>query len=384
MYLEIDPDDIGQLPKPREPQCHARHDNRVMRVLCLVSAPTLGAGNRVRVEQYASILRRDGIELTISAYFDDRTYRILYRPGHSAKKVAGVLRGALRRVRDLFRATSFDLVLVYRESAPLGPPLFERCLRALGRPYVYDFDDAIFLGPIHPANHRWAWLRAPDRVRESVSGAVAVIAGNEYLADWARHWNPEVTVIPSSVDTERHVPGPKSGGPVVIGWVGSTTTAPYLRELDRPLADVTRNHPDTLLRVIGGPYSHPVMPVEVRPYELMSEPGDIAEFSIGVLPEPDDAWTRGKGAFKGLLYMAAGVPVVASRVGVNEEVIGDGGICVDGPAEWVDALERLINDPDLRGRLGAAGRKRVIDRYSVAVQAPRIAAVLRKAVDHAS
>src|SRR5207244_1993477 len=116
-------------------------------------------------------------------------------------------------------------------------------------------------------------------------------------------------------------------------------------------------------------------------WRLEREPDDVASFDIGVLPEPDDAWTRGKGAFKALLYMAAAVPVVASRVGVNPEVISDGesGYCVDDTVGWTQALERLAADPSLRDRLGRCGRERVIRDFSVRALAPRLAAVLRAA-----
>ena len=136
-----------------------------------------------------------------------------------------------------------------------------------------------------------------------------------------------------------------------------------------------------LVRVIGGEYRNPPIAVEVRPYRLADEPRELASFHLGVLPQPDDAWARGKCAFKALLYMATGLPVVASRVGMNLEVVVDGetGYCVDGDEEWVEALERLVDDPDLRRDLGARGRERVVRDYSLTALAPRFAAALREA-----
>lgn len=359
-----------------------RTDGARMRVLALVSLPTLGAGNRLRVEQYVPLLRDLGIEMDVAPFFDDAAYAVLYAPGTLLFKLAGVIRGLARRLDHVLRLRQYDLVLVYRESLPLGPPLIEALLGALGIRYVFDFDDAIFLRPVHPANRSWSWLRDPSRVVFSVRRAAAVVAGNEYLAAWARRWNPRVSVIPTPVDTERHVPRvrPRADGPIVIGWVGSSTTAPYLHLLDEPLR-MLATRCEFLVRVIGGEYSHPDLRVEVRPYRLVTEPEEVADFDIGVLPQPDDDWTRGKGAFKALLYMAAEVPVVASRVGVAAEVVRDGetGFCVDDLIGWASTLERLARDPALRRDLGKEGRHRVEAHYSLRVQAPRLADVLRSA-----
>lgn len=348
-----------------------------MRVLCLVPYPTEGASNRLRVEQYAPALRSSGIELVISPFLDPRAYAVLYQPGHTMRKAWAVLRGLMRRAVDVVRSPHFDLVLIHREAAPVGPPLVERALARLGVPYVYDFDDAIFLPAIHPANRTWAWLRRlrPDATAKH---ARVVIAGNEYLAGWARRQNTRVVVIPTPVDTDRHRPRAhrSSNGPIVIGWVGSSTTAPYLRILDGVFSRLSGRH-RFVVRVIGGHYTHPAVQVECLTYSVYAEPEQVGAFDIGILPEPDDAWTRGKGAFKGMLYMASGVPVVASCVGVNEEVVGPGGYCVNDDDAWVDALERLLRDPDLRKEVGARGRQRAVERYSVTAQAPRFAAALK-------
>ncbi len=122
--------------------------------------------------------------------------------------------------------------------------------------------------------------------------------------------------------------------------------------------------------------------IELRDFSLDREQLDLDGFDIGLLPEPDDPWTRGEGAYKALLYMAAGIPVIASRVGVNPDIVAHGatGFCVNTPDEWVAALERLIGDAALRASFGAAGRARGIERYSIDVIAPRFAAAIREVV----
>lgn len=349
-----------------------------LRVLALVPYPTLGASNRLRVEQYVPFLAAEGIHLTLAPFFDDSAYRVLYQAGHVPEKALGLVRGAARRVHDALRAARYDLVLVHRETAPIGPPLVERLLAARGIPYVFDFDDAIFLPAISPVNRAWARFRRTDP-GETARRASLVIAGNDYLADWARAHNPRVVVLPTPVDTARHTPrhaGVAPGRPV-IGWVGSSSTAQYLHLLDDVFERLARRR-DFLVRVVGGSYVHGTVSVECIAYSLADEPEHVRSLDVGVLPEPDDPWTRGKGAFKALLYMASAVPVVASRVGVNEKVVGPGGYCVDGVDAWVDALDRLLGDARLRADVGSAGRAHVEAGYSLAALAPRFAAALRE------
>jgi glycosyltransferase involved in cell wall biosynthesis len=351
---------------------------RRSRVLAVVPYPTLGASPRLRIEQYAPALRSAGIDMTVSPFFDDAAFRVLYLPGHTLSKALGVLRGVLRRIGDAVRAGGFDVVVVHRESAPIGPPLFERIVRARRIPYVYDFDDAIFLRSIHSSNRAFGWLRGANAA-EVTRRAALVIAGNEYLAAWARRLNPRVVTLTTPVDTDRHTPATEPSAahaPLVLGWVGSGTTAAYLHLIDGALARLASRHRFEV-NVIGGTYAHDAVSVRTFPYSLTDEPAQVRAFDIGLLPEPDDDWTKGKGAFKGMLYMAAAVPVVASRVGVNEEVIDGGGFCVDDEDGWVDALDRLMRDAELRARMGAAGRARIVERYSLAALAPHFVAALR-------
>jgi glycosyltransferase involved in cell wall biosynthesis len=249
-------------------------------------------------------------------------------------------------------------------------------------PVLVDFDEAIFVRNIHPANRAWAWLRDPRRISVACRSAVAVTAQNEYLAEFARRWNRNVTVIPTPVDTTARRPRRiRAPGPVVLGWLGSETTAQYLRLIDDALAEVGSTS-DVIVRVVGGAYSNlRIQRLEVHDFELDREQFELDGFDIGLLPEPDDPWTRGKGGYKALLYMAAGIPVVASRVGVNPDIVADGetGFCVTTMDEWVATLRRLIDDAALRGRLGSAGRARVVERYSVDVIATRFAKAMLEA-----
>jgi glycosyltransferase involved in cell wall biosynthesis len=355
---------------------------RRLRVLCLVLYPRSNASVRLRFDQQRVALAEHEVDLTLSAFLDEHGYDAAFRAGHMFAKIVAVARGFARRIVDAKRVSSFDLLLVYRESTPFGPRFVEWMASLAGVPVVLDFDEAIFIRNIHPANRRWAWLRDPRRFMAALRSAQAVIAQNEYLADFARRSNPQVTVVPTPVDTKARRPRPvRPAGPIVIGWLGSETTAPYLHLIDEALSQVSDSD-DVIVRVVGGAYTNPrLRRLDVRPFSLEREQAELDTFDIGILPEPDDPWTRGKGGYKALLYMAVGIPVIASRVGVNPDIVADGetGYCVTTTDEWISALRRLIDDAPLRERFGAAGRARVVERYSINVIAPQFANAIREA-----
>jgi glycosyltransferase involved in cell wall biosynthesis len=215
-------------------------------------------------------------------------------------------------------------------------------------------------------------------VRTIVSRADAVIAGNEFLADYARRYSDAVRVIPTCVDTTKFVPraGDRRDAAVpVIGWIGTPTTTPYLQALQGVLREVARTH-RFVLRVCGAgsPLAIPGVTVEQPPWTLASEVALFNTCDIGVYPLTDDEWARGKCGFKAIQFMACGVPVVAAPVGVNRDIVEDGvnGLLAATPAEWVDKIRRLVDDPALRARLGRAGRRTIEARYSLSVNAPKI------------
>lgn len=353
-----------------------------VRVLALTPYPASNAGVRLRFAQQLDRLAQEGVQLTLSSFLDEKGLAVIFRRGHAFQKALAVAHGFVRRIRDIMRLGRYDLLLVYRESAPFGPLAVEAAARRRGLPVVLDFDEALFVPNIHPANRAWSWLRDPRRLAAAARSAAGVTAQNAYLADFARRWNRNVEVIPTPVDTDARRPrADRTPGPVVIGWLGSETTAPYLHLIDLALEAVSADG-DVVVRVVGGEYANPgVRRLEVHRFALDREQAELEGFDIGLLPEPDDPWTRGKGGYKALLYMAVGIPVVASRVGVNPDIVAEGetGYCVNTTEEWVAALGQLVRDVSLRERLGAAGRARVLERYSIDVIAPRFAAAMRAA-----
>jgi len=359
-----------------------------IRVLAFSPIPEEGAGCRFRIAQFVPFLRSAGIEVTLRSLFDTDFFRLVYRPGRYLYKALSFAGLSIKRLDSLRDASDFDVIFIYREMFPIGPAIIERLLAMRGRPpVVFDFDDAIFLPSVSDANRFISALKAPGKVASIIRHSDQVIAGNEYLAAYARRFNDAVTVIPTCVDTTRFVPAAarsnNGGGPPrepVVGWIGSPTTAPYVRGLTNVLQRVRQQHP-FVLRISGAGESLevPGVATEQPQWALGDEVRLFNTCDVGVYPLADDEWSRGKCGFKAIEFMACGVPVVAAAVGVNREIVEDGvnGFLASTEDEWVDKLGRLLADSDLRRRFGEAGRRTIEERYSLVVHAQTLAETLR-------
>jgi glycosyltransferase involved in cell wall biosynthesis len=360
-------------------------------VLALSPIPEEGAGCRFRIAQFIPYLHSVGIDVTLNSLFTPEFFRLVYKPGHYLRKAATFAALSVKRLDSLRGSSRYDLILIYREMFPIGPAIVERLLAARQRPpVVFDFDDAISLRSVSEANQMIAALKQPGKVASIIRHSDQVIAGNDYLADYARRFNPAVTMIPTCVDTDRFVPAgagrPDAAAPrqLVVGWIGSPTTAFYIRGLASVLRRVRERHP-FVLRVsgTGEPLTIPGVDVDNRTWSLQSEVELFNTCDIGVYPLVDDEWSKGKCGFKAIQFMACGVPVIAAAVGVNRTIVEDGtnGFLASTEDEWVEKLSRLLSDASVRQHLAAAGRRTVEEHYSLRVNAPTLAATFRGVVE---
>lgn len=333
-------------------------------------------GQRFRFEQYLSYLDGHGFECHVSPLIpDEKSDHVVYSRGAITKKARVLLGGVAARARDWWHADDYDIVFVYREALMIGSSVFERLLARSKARIVFDFDDAIWLPAVSEPNRALSWLKNPNKTRRAIECADMVFAGNRYLADYASQFCDCVHVVPTTVDTELFRPLPRRQRPsdrVEIGWTGSPTTLPHFEQARGVLRRLRQRFGDRLtFKVIGDErYRDEDLGIRGLAWQLKSELEDLSTFDIGIMPLPDTAWTRGKCGFKALACMALGLPTVASPVGVNTEIIEDGvnGFLAATDDEWVDKLSRLIVDTDLRDSLGAAGREKVVARYSTLSQ----------------
>lgn len=349
-------------------------------VLVLPRYGTLGASSRLRMHQYLAALGVMGFDCAVFPLVNDRLLGKRYR--RSRYGVFGLLAAYLRRLQVLTTARRYDLIWIEKEALPWLPAWIERWLLRDGA-YAVDIDDAVFHQyDMHPV--RWVRRFMGRRLDRTMARAKLVVAGNSYLAARASTSGARrVEIVPTVVDLDRYPPLARalSSAPARIVWIGSPTTSRYLRIIAGALAQLARRH-RFRMRVIGvEEFQIPGVDIEFLPWSDESEVAHLQACDIGVMPLHSSPWDLGKCGYKLVQYMACGLPVVASRVGANIDIVahGETGFLVDDEAEWVSMLERLLDDPVARERMGRAGRHRVEAHYCIAAQSGRLGSLLREA-----
>lgn len=356
------------------------------RILALTIRPVDGPDTRYRFQQYIEPLAGVSIHVDLHPLFSPAYYRSLGLLGGRPVKALGLATAFLRRLLDIGRnARAYDGIWLGRELLPLGAPLLEKLLLRLNQHVILDIDDAIFLPD--PMKHGFIHkhLRDFDKLRRLAPCFSAVVCGNEFLAGYFRQWNaPKVHVLPTVVPFAHYRCIARSPSPVPrIGWIGTPTNAEHLEILRVPLA-VLAARMDFVFHVVGLPlvlgWDTP-RPIHFQ-WSLDRELNYFADFDIGVMPLADSQFTRGKCAFKLIQFMAAGIPVVASPVGANLDVVthGQNGYFANTPEEWTDALARLVGDPKLRREMGERGRETIRQRFSLENHWQRYAQIIRESL----
>lgn len=255
----------------------------------------------------------------------------------------------------------------------------------LGKKIIFDFDDAIFAVSPHREKTFVEKLTDTNRVARIIARCDVIIAGNAYLADYARVYNNNVVVIPTSIDLVRYpakqIAGKTPGEPYVIGWIGMPGSLPYLNILRPVFQELALRH-KIIIRIVGAQNYHcPGVQVEHLPWSLQNEVDLILTFDIGVMPLTEHEEARGKCGLKLLQYMAAGIPAVVSPVSANKDIVTDGenGYLALSAEEWVEKLGGLIQSVRLRQVMGRSGRETVEKKYSITANLPRVIKVLKEA-----
>jgi glycosyltransferase involved in cell wall biosynthesis len=331
------------------------------------------ASARVRIANYTPFLLEHQVELRHEPTLMSSEYAVLGSAVSPARKALVLGRSALRAARLPDRQA---LLLVHRLLTLTPLPVFDPP-RELA---VYDFDDALLVGSAAQSNRRFQWTKQEGRRAVAyMRSARLVLTGNGTLATQALPYADRVEVVPSCVDPQAqpmHVHEDRET--LVVGWIGSGTTVAYLDPLLPIIERLNSVSRPVRLVVVGGDTGIRADWIEHRRWSPDTQAADIAGFDVGVMPLPDDEWTRGKSGYKLLQYFAAGVPAAASPVGVNAELVADGrGVAATTAAEWERALTELLRDAGGRRERGELARQFVEDHYSYQRWAPELARLLR-------
>jgi glycosyltransferase involved in cell wall biosynthesis len=293
-----------------------------------------------------------------------------------------MLKAYFDRFSAMWNLDSFDLVWIEKEAFPWTPYSLEAFVFR-NIPFVLDYDDAVFHGY---DMHRSRIVRKVfgSRLDRLMSKATLVTAGNSYLGKRAFHAGaPWVELIPTVIDLERYSLRQSAevhDVPLIV-WIGSPSTAHYLNLLAEPLKRLAAQF-SFVLRIIGAQgINLPGVPTEFVPWTEDTEVDSISSCAVGIMPLEDSPWEKGKCGYKLIQYMACSLPVVASAVGANVEIVEDGknGYLVRSTDEWVVALRTLLESPGLRAEMGKAGRARVEENYCLQKTGPRLVELLRVA-----
>lgn len=334
----------------------------------------IAPAQRLKYEQYIDYWRANGYSVTVSPFMSRRLFDVAWKKGFLATKVFGTIAGTLRRWRDMLRMRRFDLVYVFLWVTPLGTNWSERLVRRLARSLVYDIDDNVHLGQriddrINP-NPLLRFLKGRGKPVYLMRVADHVIASSPFLEETARRLNRNgrAEYITSSVDV--HHFRPRASRPddskCVIGWTGTFSSQPFLEEIAPMLRKLRETH-DFEFRIVGNfDFAMNGVDLKVIRFDKATEIADLEYFDIGIYPLTDDPFVYGKSGLKAIVYMAMGLPVVASAVGTTPLLYehGEIGFMVRNDEEWLEALKTLIDNPDLRERMGATARRVAVEHYS--------------------
>jgi glycosyltransferase involved in cell wall biosynthesis len=359
--------------------------HKSLNIVFLVPYPHgIAPGQRFRFEQYINLLGAEKHQIFILSFLSEGAYSVLYKKGHTVSKVYSIVLGIVKRFWHLSKVFSADYVFVFRECSPIGPPILEWIVaKMLRKKIIYDFDDAIWLTDKLSESKIEKLIRWRSKVSSICKWSYKISCGNAYLADYAKQFNSNVIINPTTIDTEQvHNPYrlmkitpsrqkeliSKDNSSVVIGWTGSHSTLKYLKSLETVLGKIEAKFEQVSFMVIAD--RKPEMRLRrlnFIPWNKETEVEDLFRLDIGIMPLPDDEWAKGKCGFKALQYMALGIPAVISPVGVNNTIIQHGvnGFLADTEQEWFEALSQLIEKKELRKNIGIKAIETVEKNYSV-------------------
>ncbi len=325
---------------------------------------------RFRFELYKDLLAKNGYSVTTKPFLDKKGYEVVHQYGFFFKKIMALLKGFIGRFLLIFHMGKYNFILLQREFAPVGPPIFEWLfMKLFHKKLIYDFDDAIWIPSVSEQNSLAGNFKNAQKVKDICKWAYKISGGNEYLCNYARQYNNNVVYNPTCLDTENryNVLANHDVEKITIVWTGSFSTLKYLNIVENVLKQLQEKYDFNIKIICNQKPSLNLKNVQYVEWTEANEVSELAACQIGLMPLTHDEWSEGKCGFKLIQYLSLGIPAVSSSVGVNKKIIEQGvnGYFADVDQDWYNCIEKLMLDIDIRKKMGLAGRQKIIDLYSL-------------------
>ena len=341
----------------------------MMKILFLLTFPRKAPSARFRIYQYIPYLINKNIKIDINTIFTTYFYDIKNKKGIKwlIIKICLLIFFLIKRIFIILKIKNYDIIFIQREAFPFFTPLFEKLIRKYANKIIYDFDDAIYTSPTKWKNWR-DYLRNPNNVGKVCELADVVIVGNKNLYNYAIQYNKNSFIVPTTYQIHK-IPVKEKIKTLTIGWIGSWTTLINLNIIKNVIKELAKNH-NFNFKIIGAEniYEFIINSVNIE-YVLWKEENeikDISSFDIGIMPLYNTVWEQGKCGFKIIQYMSLGIPVVASPVGVNKDIINHGcnGYIAETESNWFNCLDEIITNTNLRESMGKEASKTIKNNFS--------------------
>jgi glycosyltransferase involved in cell wall biosynthesis len=325
---------------------------------------------RFRFEQYFNYLESNGFKCKLSFLLSEKDDKVFYSPGNVLIKAIIFFKCFFKRFSDVITAYKYDMIFIQREAFFIGYAFFEKLFKLQGAKIIFDFDDAIWNFDISEGNKMFSFLKSPQKTSEIIKMSDMIFAGNPFLAEYALNYNREVCIVPTTIDMLKYNNAKRQKkDKICIGWSGSLTTIIHFKYAEDTLKEIVEKYKKNVyVKLIGYKgYKNKSFDVIAQDWIKDTEVQDLSEIDIGIMPLPNDKWSKGKCGLKGLQYMALGIPTIMSPVGVNNQIVehGENGFLADSKEEWINVLSMLIESEPLRMKIGEKARETVINKYSV-------------------
>lgn len=342
----------------------------------------LGASSRMRMLQFIPSLQKAGFEVKVSPLFSDAYIKELQ---NNKRHFIKIFFAYLRRIKEILFLEGSDIIWIEKECLPWVPAWVEKILLPKNTPYIIDFDDAVFhIYDLH--QNKFIRYLLGQKHASLVKDAASATVGNEYLLNYFKNYildKERIILIPTVIDFNRYQTTIDSKSnkrdKVMVGWIGQKSTAYNLKSLEPLFKELASTQNVEFVAIGIDAHSENLSMTSIR-WSLVNEVEELSKIDIGIMPLNDGLFEKGKCGYKLIQYMALGIPVIASPVGVNSVLIeqNKNGFLVEGLPQWKEAMEHLINDSLLRKKMGDAGKDMIKQKYCLEVMQPILIQLFKK------